>query len=82
MASAYMKSKMKNYMQESEVVLELRAMLNDETFRTLPGYSIDTETYPDHVVPFVKSHLNYLSKHPQLDPAYYLSNLRIMLKVR
>lgn len=82
MSSAYMKSKMSNYMQESDIVLELQAMHEDDSFRTLPGYSIDSDTYPDHKVPFIESHLNYLKKHSQVDPSHYLSNLRLMLKIR
>lgn len=82
MQSAYMKSKMKNYMQEEEVIQELRLMLRDDAFRTEPGYSIDTEVYPDHVVPFIEEHTRYLKKHPQVNPAHYLSNLRLMLKIR
>jgi maltodextrin utilization protein YvdJ len=82
MQSSYMKSKMKSYMLESLVEQLLQAMLEDESYRTLPGYSIDTETYPDHNVPFVAAHMHYLKKHPQVDPEHYLSNLRLMLKIR
>lgn len=82
MSSAYMKSKKKSYMQETEVLEELQVLLKDKTYNTVPGYSIDTETYPDHSVPFVEDHVNYLRKHPYVNPAHYLSNLRLMLKVR
>lgn len=73
---------MKRFMQELEVTQELQALLKDDSFRTMPGYSADTDTYPDNAVPFVQGHLNYLKRHPQVDPAHYLSNLRLMLKVR
>jgi hypothetical protein len=69
-------------MEGSEVMHELQAMLQDNSYRTLPGYSIDSETYPDNNVPFIESHVNYLRKHPQVNPAHYLSNLRLMLKIR
>lgn len=82
MHSAYMKSKSKNHMQEPEVITELQSMLSDKSFRTLPGYSINTTLYPDHSVPFINDHLNYLTRHPKVDPADYLSNLRLMLKIR
>lgn len=82
MASAYMKSRMKSYMQESEIADELRAMAQDESFHTLPGYSMDIETYPDNTIPFIEEHISYLKKHPQVNPKHYLSNLRLMLKVR
>lgn len=77
-----MKSKMSRYIQESDIVLELQAMLEDDSFHTLSGYSIDTDTYPDHQVPFTENHMNYLKRHPQVNPSHYLSNLRLMLKIR
>jgi hypothetical protein len=82
MPSAYIKSKMKSYMQESEITKELQAMVEDDSYHTEPGYSIDTVAYPDSTVPFIESHVSYLHKHPQVDPKHYLSNLRLMLKVR
>lgn len=82
MPSASLKSKMSRYIQETEVVEKLQVLLEDETFRTLPGHSIDTELYPDYKIPFIQGHLNYLKKHPQVDPEHYLSNLRLMLKIR
>lgn len=82
MPSAYMKSRMKYYIKESEILAELQSMVDDVTYRTAPGYSIDSETYPDHAVPFIEDHIGYLKKHPQLDPTHYLSNLRLMLKIR
>jgi hypothetical protein len=82
MASAYMKSRMRSYLAESEVIQELQLMLKDDSYHTTTGYSINTEAYPDHAVPFVEHHMNYLRKHPQVDPEHYLSNLRLMLKVR
>lgn len=69
-------------MQGTEVMQALQDMLEDDSFHTEPGYSIDAETYPNNSVPFVDSHMNYLSRHPQTDPSHYLSNLRLMLKVR
>ena len=82
MPSAYMKSKMRSYMRESEITQELQEMQKDDSYSTQPGYSIDTDTYPDHNIPFLDVHINYLKKHPQVDPSHYLSNLRLMLKVR
>lgn len=82
MPSANIKSRMKNYLQEEEVVTQLQAMADDLSYRTVPGHSIDTDAYPDNQVPFINVHLRYLSKHPHVDPANYLSNLRLMLKIR
>lgn len=82
MPSAWMKSNMNSYMKESEITQKLQAMLKDDTYRTLPGYSIDTDQYPDHVVPFLEDHVNYLRRHRHINPEHYLSNLRLMLKIR
>lgn len=82
MPSAYIKSKMKSYMPEAEIIEELQAMIKDGSYHTIPGYSIDTAAYPDGSVPFIESHVSYLRRHPQVDPKHYLSNLRLMLKVR
>jgi len=82
MASAYMKAKMKSYLAGSEITQALQEMVEDKSYRTVSGYSIDTDTYPDHAVPFIQDHMNYLRKHPQVNPEHYLSNLRLMLKIR
>lgn len=77
-----MKSKSNRYVLQEDVISELDALLKDDSFRTLSGYSIDVNTYPDHKVPFTENHINYLKKHPQVNPKHYLSNLRLMLKIR
>jgi hypothetical protein len=82
MTSAYMKSRRRDYLAGPEIIQELKLMLEDDSYHTTKGYSIDTESYPDHDVPFIEHHMNYLRKHPQVDPEHYLSNLRLMLKVR
>ncbi len=82
MPSANIKARMKNYLQKEEIVSQLEAMANDSSYRTESGHSIDTETYPDNEIPFIQVHLRYLSKHPHVDPTNYLSNLRLMLKIR
>lgn len=82
MPSAYIKSKMKHYIKENEVMQALQSMMDDESFHSKPGYSVNTDNYPDHAVPFAEWHLNYLKTHPQVDPQHYLANLRLMLKVR
>jgi hypothetical protein len=82
MPSANVKAKMKNYMQEAEIVSLLEEMSADTSYNTQCGHSIDTDAYPDNEMPFVDVHLRYLAKHPHVDPANYLSNLRLMLKIR
>lgn len=81
-SSPYIKARMKNYLPEPEIREILQTMADDIVYNTKPGYSIDSETYPDNKVPFIETHLNYLKKNPHVDPEQYLGNLRIMLKVR
>ncbi len=60
----------------------LRKMADDAAFITEPGYSPNSELYPSHVIPFVEKHIEYLRTHPGTDPQHYLSNLRLMTRVR
>lgn len=60
----------------------LRDMAHDLQFITEPGYSANTELYPDNAIPFVEKHVEYIKTHPTIDPSHYLSNLRLMTRVR
>lgn len=70
----------------SEVGTEVRNSLisleNDPKYITEVSYTSNAEMYPDGVMPFVERHLLYLHQHPAVNPAYYLSNLRLKLKIR
>jgi hypothetical protein len=59
----------------------LKRMTTDEAYNTGPSFSANTELYPDHLIPFVNKHVNYLRNHPSTDPQHYLSNLRLMTRV-
>lgn len=54
----------------------------DKTYRTDPTHTANIAAYPDMKKPFVESHLDYLTKHSEVEPAHYLSNLRLMLRIR
>ncbi len=82
MPTSRTRAKLSSYIQEPEIRHQLQLMYDDKSFLTVPGYSIDTETYPDNKVPFIESHIDYLKKHPQVNPEHYLSNLHLMLKKR
>ncbi len=69
------------FMTELEVRDALTSMLSDQSFKTEPGYT-DEELYPDHQAPFIEKHMAYLKGHPKVNPKDYLSNLRIMTKIR
>ena len=57
-------------------------MVADEKYNTDSTYSSDTITYSDHLIPFVDKHMQYLIMHPSVDAEQYLSNLRLMTRVR
>jgi len=58
----------------------LKDMAKSANFKTKPGYSANTELYPDHVMPFVDKHMHYLQTHPAVNIDHYLANLKLMTK--
>ena len=62
--------------QASEVRRELEHMVNDSRYNTRSTYSSLAQGY----VPFVDKHIKYLSLHLDIDPAQYLSNLKLMTR--
>lgn len=69
-----------NYMLEDEIVAELNLLVKSPTYLTKPNYRGTSERWTDNYVSFVDYHINYLKIHPLLDPAQYISNLRLMLR--
>ncbi len=59
------------------VRLELERMMESAQYSTHTFY-----TPADATQSFVDKHLHYLSEHPKLKATEYLSNLRLMTKVR
>lgn len=69
--------------EEGKLVMrELRSMMLDDDYKTDTSYTANAMKHPDHRMPFIENHLNYLSKHPELNSDHYISNLRISLKIR
>lgn len=60
----------------------LTAMVKDASYSTESSYSADAENYPDGQIPFVAKHMAYLRNHPSTDPSQYLSNLKLMTRIR
>ena len=60
----------------------LKAMTEDDSFHTDASYSANEALYPDHLIPFIDKHMNYLRDHPELDSYQYISNLKLMTKIR
>lgn len=65
-----------------EIVETLKVMAKDTSYNTKSGYSANNTLYPDNVMTFVDKHVNYLIKHPTMDPHHYISNLRLMTRIK
>lgn len=60
----------------------LIVMVNDTAYNTASTYSANLDTYPDNRIPFVDKHMSYLKAHPAIQPEQYISNLRLMTRIR
>lgn len=61
-----------------EIRAELIRMEADSAYNTQPMYSasmVDAKS-------FVAKHMDYLCERPKLDPHQYLSNLRLMTRIK
>ena len=61
---------------------ELLEMMADPKFKTKAYYSANTTLHPNNKMTFVEKHMDYLSNHQSMDPDHYLSNLRLMTRVK
>lgn len=73
---------MLTFITSDEITAKLLEYQNDPTMNTKGGYSPTAIDWPDNFVPFVEHHLAYLRDHKHVNPEHYLSNLRLMLKIR
>lgn len=60
-------------------LLEVEA---DPTMNTVGRYSPTAIDWPDNILPFSEIHMAYLTKNKSVNPAQYLSNLELMIKIR
>lgn len=60
----------------------LNAMVLDSAYMTKSSFSADSEHYPDNLMPFTDKHMQYLLKHPDTDAKHYISNLKMISKIR
>ena len=65
-----------------EIENTLRHMESDSAYMTESSYSANSDLYPDNLISFVEKHMNYLRTHPATDPQHYVSNLRLMTRLR
>jgi len=57
---------------------DLVKMMDDPCFNTTSMYSPSS----DDKMLFVDRHMKYLGQHPSLNPQHYLSNLRLMTRIK
>ena len=78
--------KRKNDFMQSEAGIEaynnLKLMVADDTYHTKPSFSTNKELYPDGLIPFIEKHIDYLCAHSETNPPMYLSNLRLINRIR
>ncbi len=74
-----------NFMETDEgrdFKVKLLEMVKDQGYNTESSYNANSELYPDNVISFEDKHINYISAHPNTNPTHYISNLRIITRVR
>ena len=64
------------------ILQSLQSMEQDNRYNTTSSYSANITAHPDNLIPFAQKHMQYLSAHPKLDPTQYLSNLRLMTRIK
>jgi len=65
-----------------EIKEALQKMVADASYNTRPSYSANVAIYPDRLMPFVNKHMDYLRNHPATDPWHYVSNLRLITRLK
>lgn len=60
----------------------LDAMVSDSLYVTEPSFIASSEKYADNLIPFVDKHLAYLSSNSSISAEQYLSNLKLMTRIR
>lgn len=65
-----------------EITEQLTAFLEDPKMHTESIYSPTAVDFPDNRLPFVDYHLMYIKSHKNVNPEYYISNLRLMITKR
>ncbi len=63
-------------------IAELRTIAKSADYHTSSSYSANAELYPDHKMPFVDKHMQYLQNHPELNMHQYIANIKLMTKVK
>lgn len=60
----------------------LSSMERDATYNTNSSYIANGIKYPGNNISFADKHMQYLLEHPKLEPHHYLSNLKLMTRIK
>ncbi len=71
-----------SFMTLEEAKTKLMALEADPTMKTVARYSPAATKWPNNMMPFSEAHLAYLTKNKAVNPAHYLANLELMIKIR
>ena len=71
-----------DFMTLDEARVELKSFENDPTMNTVGRYTPSANDWPNNILPFSEIHIGYLTKNKAVDPEQYLSNLKLMIKIR
>ena len=80
--TAYKKPTLFETPEGADILDQLALMAADSNYVTASSYAANSTQYPDNVRSFVEKHRDYLSAHPNTDPQQYISNLRLMTRIR
>jgi hypothetical protein len=69
------------HISEDEILHQLGAMEQDDGLNTPPENN-DGLVPTGQEMSFSQKHFTYLRTHPKVNPEFYLSNLRAMIKIR
>lgn len=69
--------------QEGQLLRQaLSNMEKDAAYNTTSSYISNGVKYPGNNISFVDKHMLYLVEHPKMDPRQYLSNLKLMTRIK
>lgn len=66
-------------LETKEALAEMHA---NKGYNTNSDYSTNQDKYPDNRIPFVDKHMKYLSENQSINIKHYLSNLRLMTRIK
>ncbi len=68
--------------EKADIKNLLTLLVENDTYNTKSSFSADSVRFPDGQISFVEKHMDYLMCHKGLNPYQYVSNLRLMTRIR